>query len=306
MTATTPGWTVEILTFAMDHRNSYRHLLGLGDPPSPDDQARGREIKATVFDGFAEAVGQLGPAGLAVLLDEEYGAPLAKRAHDLGVKVCAPVERSGQAELELEYADALPRLVDTLEADLLKVLLRYNADGDRELNARQAARLGELSAWCLAQGVPLMAEVLVPMTPEQRLTFADRRADWDGARLPELTRLAIEQLRAAGADPSMWKIEGLDDACHAADIVAAVRAGGRDEVSCVVLGRGESLTRVEQWLRLAAGVPGFVGFAVGRSLWNDEALAVHTGVLGAAEARARVAAKYVRMCQVWREGVAAS
>ena len=97
----TPGWTAEILTFAMDHRDSYRRLLGLADPPVPAESRVGRAVKSIVFDGFEAAVDKLGPQGLAVLLDEEYGQPLAQRAHDLGVLVCAPVERSGQVELEL-------------------------------------------------------------------------------------------------------------------------------------------------------------------------------------------------------------
>lgn len=296
----TPGWTAEILTFAMDHRDSYRRLLGLADPPVPAESRVGRAVKSIVFDGFEAAVDKLGPQGLAVLLDEEYGQPLAQRAHDLGVLVCAPVERSGQVELELEFGDALPRLVDSLGADLLKVLLRYNAEGDVELNRRQAERVAEVSVWCQEQRIPLMGEILVPMTPQQREQYAARPGDWDAVRRPELTQQAIQELRAAGADPSLWKIEGLDDPAPAEAIVATARADGRPDVSCVVLGRGESLDRVEDWLRVAASVDGFVGFAVGRSLWNDEARAAHHGEISADEARRRVADKYLRVVQAWR------
>lgn len=295
----TAGWGEELLTFAMDHRDSYRRLLGLADPPVPEQSAHAREIKSVVFDGFASVVDEIGPAGLSVLLDEEYGAPLARRAHDLGVKVCVPVERSGRAELELEYADALPRLVESLGADLVKVLLRYNADGDVELNKRQAERTAELSAWCLEHDLPLMGEILVPMTPAQREEFARRPGEWDGVRRPELTVTAIEELRAAGADPDLWKVEGFDSPAAAAVVVEAARAF-RPEVSCVVLGRGESLARVHDWVRLAAGVPGFVGFAVGRSLWNDEALAVHRGELVPEAAAVRVAEKYRGVVAAWR------
>jgi 5-dehydro-2-deoxygluconokinase len=48
-----------------------------------------------------------------------------------------------------------------------------------------------------------------------------------------------------------------------------VRRGGRDHVGCIVLGRGEDDTKVRQWLKTAAAVPGFIGFAVGRtSFWS--------------------------------------
>ena len=40
---------------------------------------------------------------------------------------------------------------------------------------------------------------------------------------------------------------------------------GRDKVGCIILGRGEDDKKVQEWLAAAAVVPGFVGFAVGRT-----------------------------------------
>jgi myo-inositol catabolism protein IolC len=51
--------------------------------------------------------------------------------------------------------------------------------------------------------------------------------------------------------------------------VTAARRGGRDKVGCVILGRGEKDERVHQWLRTAAGVPGFIGFAIGKTTFWD-------------------------------------
>jgi len=51
--------------------------------------------------------------------------------------------------------------------------------------------------------------------------------------------------------------------------VAAARRGGRDQVGCIILGRGENDQKVREWLSTAATVPGFIGFAVGRtSFWD--------------------------------------
>jgi myo-inositol catabolism protein IolC len=51
--------------------------------------------------------------------------------------------------------------------------------------------------------------------------------------------------------------------------VATARRGDRDKVSCIILGRGEDDKKVREWLMTAAGVPGFIGFAVGRtSFWE--------------------------------------
>jgi 5-dehydro-2-deoxygluconokinase len=70
-------------------------------------------------------------------------------------------------------------------------------------------------------------------------------------------------------EPDVWKIEGLDKRQDCERIVAAARRQGRDRVGCIILGRGEDDAKVRDWLTTAAGVPGFIGFAVGRtSFWN--------------------------------------
>ena len=51
-----------------------------------------------------------------------------------------------------------------------------------------------------------------------------------------------------------------------------VVAGGAarwSEVGCIVLGRGEDDKKVREWLAVAAPVPGFIGFAVGRTTFRD-------------------------------------
>jgi myo-inositol catabolism protein IolC len=53
-------------------------------------------------------------------------------------------------------------------------------------------------------------------------------------------------------------------------IAAQTRDGaGRERVVCVVLGRGADDDAVDHWLRMGSGVPGYVGFAIGRSIWWD-------------------------------------
>jgi 5-dehydro-2-deoxygluconokinase len=40
-------------------------------------------------------------------------------------------------------------------------------------------------------------------------------------------------------------------------------------MGCIVLGRGADDAKVREWLAVAASVPGFIGFAVGRtSFWE--------------------------------------
>src|SRR5262249_35764038 len=89
----------------------------------------------------------------------------------------------------------------------------------------------------------------------------------DARLFPGLMGRAIQELQDAGVEPDVWKIEGLDLTEDCEKAVAAARRGGRDKVGCIVLGRGEDDKKVGEWLETAARVPGFIGFAVGRTVF---------------------------------------
>jgi myo-inositol catabolism protein IolC len=74
--------------------------------------------------------------------------------------------------------------------------------------------------------------------------------------------------------------------------VAAVRAGGRDRVGCIVLGRGEDDNKVREWLNTAAEVPGFIGFAVGRTVFWDPCVSWRSKKMTREEAVAEIARRY--------------
>jgi 5-dehydro-2-deoxygluconokinase len=114
-----------------------------------------------------------------------------------------------------------------------------------------------------------MFELLVPAEKAQLDKLnADKKA-YDLQLRPQLMRRTIEELQDAGIEPDVWKVEGLDRREDCESIVAAARRGGRDKVGVIILGRGEDDRKVFEWLRTASGVPGFIGFAVGRtSFWD--------------------------------------
>ena len=88
-----------------------------------------------------------------------------------------------------------------------------------------------------------------------------------GSSRPQLMVRAIQELQDAGVEPDLWKIEGLDRREDCEKMVAAARRGGRDKVGCIILGGGEDDAKVHEWLATAASVPGFIGFAVGRTVF---------------------------------------
>ena len=79
----------------------------------------------------------------------------------------------------------------------------------------------------------------------------------------------IEELQDAHVEPDVWIVEGLDRREDCERIVAAARYGGRDKVGCIVQCSENDDNKVREWLTTAATVPGFIGFAVGRTdLWE--------------------------------------
>jgi myo-inositol catabolism protein IolC len=118
-----------------------------------------------------------------------------------------------------------------------------------------------------------MFELLVP--PEKmhldRLK-GDRKA-YDVELRPRLMVEAMQELQDSGVEPDLWKVEGLDQREDCERVVAAVRAGGRRNVGCIVLGRGADSQKVREWLEVAAAVPGYIGFAIGRTVFWDPLVA---------------------------------
>ncbi len=126
----------------------------------------------------------------------------------------------------------------------------------------------------------------------------DQRA-YDRSRRPRHMVDAIHALQDAGVEPDVWKVEGLDRTEDCAAVVAAARRAGRAGVGCIVLGRGEDEAKVESWLSTAAGVPGFIGFAVGRTTFWDALVGWRDGRTTREAAIAEVARRYTRWCQLF-------
>jgi myo-inositol catabolism protein IolC len=301
------GWTDPLLLFAFDHRSSFQKLLGV-TPDAPEvDHAKVRAAKRMVFDGFLAGLDALGDTtGAAILVDEQYGADLVPLARERGALVAMPVERSGQDEFGLEYGDDFAAHVRAFDPDFVKVLVRYNPDADADLNARQNAGLREVSAWCAGEGRRFLLEYLLPPTPEQLASVDGSRDRFDAEVRPGLMPRVVEQLQDAGVEADVWKVEGLDSPDDDAAVSAMARRDGRETVSCVVLGRGASLAKVGAWLRAGAGVPGYVGFAVGRSIWTDALTSHLTGGLPRADAVASIGTNYADLVTLWRTALAAS
>jgi myo-inositol catabolism protein IolC len=295
----TLGYTDQLLILACDHRGSFqKKLLGIEGTPTPDEEARIRNAKFLIFTGFRQALSEGGVDGMGILIDEQFGSEPAREARELGVVLAMPVEKSGQNEFDFEYGEEFGEHIAAFDPSFSKVLVRYNPEGDGEMNRRQAERLERLARWLHDNDRRFLFELLVPAEPDQLEQVGGDTDRYDRELRPDLMIGAIGELQGAGVEPDVWKIEGLDSSEDCVRVAEAARADGRDEVSCVVLGRGGNEEKVADWLRTGAGVPGYVGFAVGRTIWWDP-LSDWLGGGDADEAAATIAANYRRLIDVY-------
>ena len=206
-----------------------------------------------------------------MLVDEQFGSNIPEQAREHGLKLAMPVEKSGQDEFDFEYGDDFPAHIEKFNPDFSKVLVRYNPDGDAAHEQGAGSRGSSGSAdWLHENDRKFLFELLVPATEEQLASVGGDSDRYDAELRPELMRRAIEELQNAGVEVDIWKIEGVDERSDAAMLAEQARTGpGREGVTCVLLGRGASTEKVEQWLEEAAPVEGFIGFAIGRSIWWD-------------------------------------
>ena len=289
-----------IYLLAFDHRGSFQSkLLGIPGEPTPAEVAKISEAKGVIFTGFRKALADgLALDGAGILVDEQFGAEIAREALALGAELAMPVEKSGQEEFDFEYGEEFGEHISAFDPTYSKVLVRYNAEGDAEMNRRQAARLARLGDWLHAGGRKFLFELLVPAEPHQLERVGGDPDRYDRELRPDLMVAAIEECQRAGVEPDIWKIEGLDARGDCARVAEAARAGGRDHVECVVLGRGGDEAKVAHWLQTGAGVPGFVGFAVGRTIWW-EPLEHWLAGSDADEVADEIAGNYTRLVDVY-------
>ena len=269
---TTIGFDQPLYILPFDHRGSFQaKMFGWTGVLTPEQTAQIAAAKQVIYDGFKAAVAAGVPkAKAAILVDEQFGAAILRAAAADGFATACPAEKSGQEEFGFEYGEDFAEHIEAFHPTFCKVLVRYNPEGDAALNRRQATRLRQLSQYLHDKGQSrFMFELLVPPEKAQLDRLKGDRKAYDAELRPRLMVKTIEQLQDAQVEPDVWKIEGLDQREDCERIVAAARRGGRVKVGCIILGRGEDDSKVREWLTTAASVPGFIGFAVGRTDFWD-------------------------------------
>jgi myo-inositol catabolism protein IolC len=243
-----------------DHRTSFIKMLGFSEKDLTSDQAIVvADYKHLIYEGFLLAL-KMGVSlkDAAILVDERFGAKILTEAAKEGITRIMPVEKSGQAEFDLEYAENFEKPIKEIKPEYVKVLVRYNPDGNKELNDRQISKLKIISDFCRQNKYRFLFELLI----EPYLQA-------------ETMAKSIVQLQEAGIEPDIWKLEALEKNSDMAAIVKQAQSGGRKSVGVVVTDQGEGGVGGQEQLAKTAGIPGVVGFAVGRAVFKQALLDYH-------------------------------
>src|SRR3954451_10387623 len=144
------GYDGKLFILAFDHRGSFqKKWFGLEGEPTPEDVEKITDAKHLIFEGLLHAADDEGtdPSVTGALVDEQFGGTVPQEAKERGFKLAMPVEKSGQNEFDFEYGDQFGDHIEQFDPDFSKVLVRYNPDGDADMNSRQIERLKRLSDW---------------------------------------------------------------------------------------------------------------------------------------------------------------
>jgi myo-inositol catabolism protein IolC len=259
-----------LFILAMDHRGSFGSTLFdvKDENPTPEQSHRMSRAKELIYAGLSRSIDHL-PAGRAgVLVDEQYGAAVIQSAQHDPVVLAVPIEASGEEWFTLQWGAEWLEHVQAIKPAYAKVLVRDNPSLRAELRQDQLGRLSAVSEALHEAGVPLLYELLVPATEDQLAAAGEDPDRYDRETRPGLVAQVIADNQVAGVEPTLWKIEGLETVEAAQQVAAQARAGGRD-TDLIVLGRDAPAQRLYRWLSVAAQVEAFVGFAIGRSIWED-------------------------------------
>ena len=297
----TVGFSQPLYLLPFDHRESFESkLFGWEGKLSAAQTAEIAAAKQVIYDGIKAAVSDGAPKShAAVLVDEQFGAAILRDAARQGYLTACPVEKSGQKEFDFEYGEEFARHIEAINPTFAKVLVRYNPAGDAALNARQKARLKRLSEYLHGSGRLFMFELLVPAEPSQLSGLNGDQKAYDTRLRPKLMVQTVHELQDAGIEPDVWKVEGLDRQEDCVNLVSAARRDGRDNVGCIILGRGEDHDKVREWLSTAARVPGFIGFAVGRTTFWEPLVEWKANRLARADAVKKIAQLYLEWVRIF-------
>jgi len=263
------GYKKNLFILPFDHRSSFIELFGFTNPDlSFKEKAIITQAKEIIYIAFKKTIEQEIPKEqAAILIDEEYGDKIIRDAINDKYNVILTTEKSGQREFTFEYEDSFAKHIEKYKPLFVKALIHYNPNDDPLSKMRQQQKLEILNNYCHEHSYKFLLEVLVSPTNLQLKEVNGNNDLYDSKIRPNLTVKVIEELQAAGVEPDVWKLEGMDNEDSYKIVALQARQEGRNNVGIVILGRSENQDKVEKWIQSGNKINGIIGFAVGRTVF---------------------------------------
>lgn len=310
------GYDKPLFILPFDHRGSFLATGADADHLAADHkqevaaaQAELITAKRLVYEGFELAVNSgLSKEYAGILVDEQFGSSILRDARQQGYITACPVEKAGQDEFDFEFGDNFASHIKEFHPTFCKAVLRCNPQTDVRPYQRQILRLRRLCDSLRSDNQSrFMLGVIVPPTQEQLESLRGDRHRYESELRPQLLVETIQLLQDAGVEPDVWIVEGLNSKEDCEKVSKVAKRDGRGKVSCILLGRGEDQQRVSNWLKIAAPVPGFTGFAIGRTVFWDPLAGWHSRQMSWAKAASEIARQfrdYVRIFETAQSSLA--
>ncbi len=188
----------ELLILAFDHRASFlEKMFGIkGRQPTPEEKLQIEDYKKIIFEGFRLATKKKVPKDIAgLLVDEEFGAGVLREAKKDGLMFAMPVEKSGQDEFDFDYGENFAKHIEEFDPTFVKVLVRYNPEGDAAMNKRQLQRLKKLGDYLAQKKRPFLFELIVASTAAQLAKLGGSKEKYDQELRPKLMVDSIKEIQ---------------------------------------------------------------------------------------------------------------
>ncbi|ADU15204.1 bifunctional 5-dehydro-2-deoxygluconokinase/5-dehydro-2-deoxyphosphogluconate aldolase [Asticcacaulis excentricus] len=269
-----------LMILAMDHRFQFEEMAS----DFGADLTRVSAFKRLAL----RAVDRLaqGNPDFGVLLDGRYGAEALSEAGHTTYWIGRPVEVPKSRPLQFETGADVGLDLHTWPVNqVVKCLVLYHPDDEKDLRGEQERQLITLYDACRRSGHELLLELILPA----------------GMATDAMTRArGMQRLYDLGIKPDWWKLEPVADADTWQNIEAVIAANDPLCRGVVVLGLSAPENELLEAFAVAARFERVKGFAIGRTIFHDVAAQWLRGELDDDAATVVMADKLSRLVDGWR------
>ncbi len=279
------GAAQELLILAFDHRGHFDRLAAQSGA-APE---RVSQLKELIAAGGQQALEQVSIPRAGMIIDGDRGRQALSKMSDSSCWLARPIERPDYRPLAFEggLKNVDARLRTWPHDHVVKCLVQYHPDADKELRTTQKRRLKRLYDACERWDRTLLLEVL----PK------DRNGEPDEAVVPR----AVERLYQNHIYPDWWKLPAMasdEDWQKISRIIQTYDPGCR---GVLILGNAAREETLQENFQLARKYPLCRGFAVGRTIFSGPSARWLADALDDQGLKDQICANFVKIIHMWQQ-----